>query len=135
MSEKLILVGRVAGAFGVKGEVRITTFTADPLGLAAYGPLFRKDGSAGLTLTSARAAKGGVIARTREIATPEEADRLRGLELFVPREALPEPDDEDEFYLTDLVGLPDSLKGNAASNAAQRELAGKLVKQAGLPQQ
>jgi 16S rRNA processing protein RimM len=58
-----------------------------------------------LTIVSARAAKGGVIARTREIATPEEADRLRGLELFVPREALPEPDDEDEFYLTDLVGL------------------------------
>jgi 16S rRNA processing protein RimM len=105
MFEKLILVGRVAGAFGVRGEVRITTFTADPLGLTDYGPLFRKDGSAGLTIVSARAAKGGVIARTREIATPEEADRLRGLELFVPREALPEPDDEDEFYLTDLVGL------------------------------
>jgi 16S rRNA processing protein RimM len=105
MTDRLILVGRVAGAFGVKGEVRITTFTADPLGLAAYGPLFRKDGSAGLTLTSARAAKGGVIARTPEITTPEEADRLRGLELFVPREALPDPDDEDEFYLTDLVGL------------------------------
>ncbi len=105
MAERLILVGRVAGAFGVKGEVRITTFTADPLGLSAYGPLFRKDGSAGLTITSARAAKSGVIARTREIATPEEADRLRGLELFVPREALPAPEDEDEFYLTDLVGL------------------------------
>ena len=105
MSEKLILVGRVAGAFGVKGEVRITTFTADPLSLTAYGPLSRKDGSAGLTITSARAAKGGLIARAREIATPEEADRLRGLELFVPREALPETDDEDEFYLTDLVGL------------------------------
>jgi 16S rRNA processing protein RimM len=105
MPERLILVGRVAGAFGVKGEVRITTFTADPLGLGSYGPLFRKDGSAGLTLTSTRAAKGGVIARTREIATPEDADRLRGLELFVPRDALPDPDDEDEFYLTDLVGL------------------------------
>jgi 16S rRNA processing protein RimM len=105
MSERLILVGRVAGAFGVKGEVRITTFTADPLGLAAYGPLFRKDGSPGLTITTARAAKGGVIARTPQITTPEEADALRGLELFVPRQALPAPDDEDEFYLTDLVGL------------------------------
>lgn len=105
MSEKLILVGRVAGAFGVKGEVRITTFTADPLGLTDYGPLFRKDGSPGLTIKTARATKAGIIARTAEIATPEEADRLRGLELFVPREALPEPDDEDEFYLTDLVGL------------------------------
>lgn len=105
MSENLILVGRVAGAFGVKGEVRITTFTADPMGLAAYGPLLRKDGSPGLTLTALRPAKAGVIARSPQIATPEEADRLRGLELFVPRDALPPPDDEDEFYLTDLVGL------------------------------
>ncbi len=105
MPENLILVGRVAGAFGVKGEVRITTFTADPLGLAAYGPLFRKDGSPGLKITSARAAKGGVIARTPDITSPEDADRLRGLELFVPRDALPAPEDEDEFYLTDLVGL------------------------------
>ncbi len=105
MPEKLILVGRVAGAFGVKGEVRITTFTADPLSLSSYGPLFKKDGSPGLTITSARAAKGGVIARTPQISTPEEADALRGLELFVPRQALPAPDDEDEFYLTDLVGL------------------------------
>ena len=105
MSKKLILVGRVAGAFGVKGEVRITTFTADPLSLTDYGPLFRKDGAPGLTVLTARAAKAGIIARTKEINTPEDADRLRGLELFVPREALPAPDDEDEFYLTDLVGL------------------------------
>ena len=105
MSERLILVGRVAGAFGVKGEVRITTFTADPLGLGAYGPLLKKDGSPALTIASAREAKGGVVARTPQIETPEEADALRGLELFVPRGALPDPDDEDEFYLTDLVGL------------------------------
>ena len=105
MADRLILVGRVAGAFGVRGEVRITTFTADSLGLTAYGPLLKKDGSPGLTIASARAAKGGVIARTAQIATPEQADALRGLELFVPRDALPDPDDEDEFYLTDLVGL------------------------------
>lgn len=105
MSDRLILVGRVAGAFGVKGEVRITTFTADPLSLGSYGPLLKKDGSPGLTITSARAAKSGVIARSPQIDSPETADRLRGLELFVPRDALPEPDDEDEFYLTDLVGL------------------------------
>lgn len=105
MPERLILVGRVAGAFGVKGEVRITTFTADPLSLGSYGPLLRKDGSPALTIASAREAKGGVVARSPQIATPEEADAQRGLELFVPRGALPEPDDEDEFYLTDLVGL------------------------------
>ncbi|MBS0408752.1 MAG: 16S rRNA processing protein RimM [Proteobacteria bacterium] len=104
MTEKLIQVGRVAGAFGVKGEVRITAFTEDPMALLAYRDLKREDGSPGLTLTAARAAKGGVIARAREIETREEAEAMRGLKLFIPRDALPEPD-EDEFYFADLVGL------------------------------
>jgi 16S rRNA processing protein RimM len=101
---KLILVGQVAGGFGVKGEVRVTAWTADPLALLTYGTLLRADGSPGLTLTSARPDKAGVVGRAKEIATKEEADALRGLKLFIPRERLPEPA-EDEFYLTDLVGL------------------------------
>ena len=100
----LILVGQVAGAFGVRGEVRISAFTADPRNLVAYKDLKRQDGSPALTLVSGRAVKGQVIGRAREVATREEAEALRGLRLYVPREALPEPD-EDEFYLTDLVGL------------------------------
>jgi 16S rRNA processing protein RimM len=101
---KLILVGQVAGGFGVRGEVRVTAFTADPLALKAYGPLLRADGSVGLTLTTARAAKGAVIGRAKEIETKEQADALRGLKLFVPRERFPAPD-EDEVYVTDLIGL------------------------------
>ena len=101
---KLILVGQVAGGFGVRGEVRVTAFTADPLGLKAYGPLLRADGSVGLTLTTARAAKGAVIGRAKEIETKEQADALRGLKLFVPRERFPAPD-EDEVYVADLIGL------------------------------
>ena len=101
----LVLVGRVAGAFGVRGEVRISAYTADPMSLLAYGPLLREDGSPGLTLASARPAKDGVVARAREIETKEQADAMRGLRLFVPRERLPEAEDEDEFYLTDLVGM------------------------------
>ena len=101
---KLILVGQVAGGFGVRGEVRVTAFTADPLALKTYGPLLRADGSVGLTLTTARAAKGAVIGRAKEIETKEQADALRGLKLFVPRERFPEPD-EDEVYVTDLIGL------------------------------
>lgn len=104
MTSTLILVGQVAGAFGVRGEVRITAFTEDPLNLLTYKRLKRQDGSAGLTLTSGRAVKGGFIGRAKEIATREEAEALRGLKLFVPREALPAPD-EDEFYLADLIGL------------------------------
>ena len=101
---KLILVGQVAGGFGVRGEVRVTAFTADPLALKAYGPLLRADGSVGLTLTTARAAKGAVIGRAKEIETKEQADALRGLKLFVPRDRFPAPDD-DEVYVTDLIGL------------------------------
>ena len=101
---KLILVGQVAGGFGVRGEVRVTAFTADPLGLKAYGPLLRADGSVGLTLITVRAAKGAVIGRAKEIETKEQADALRGLKLFVPRERFPAPD-EDEVYVADLIGL------------------------------
>ncbi|MFZ5670267.1 MAG: ribosome maturation factor RimM [Pseudomonadota bacterium] len=104
MTERLIAVGRVAGAFGVRGEVRISAFTEEPLALARYRELKRQDGSPGLTILSAREAKGGVVARCREVETREQADALRGLRLYVPRSALPEPD-EDEFYLADLIGL------------------------------
>jgi 16S rRNA processing protein RimM len=104
MASKLILVAQVAGGFGVKGEVRVTAYTADPMALLAYGPLLRADGSVGLTLTSARPDKNGVVGRAKEIAAKEEADALRGLKLHVPRDRLPEPD-EDEVYLTDLIGV------------------------------
>jgi 16S rRNA processing protein RimM len=103
-ASRLILVGRVAGAFGVRGELRITTYTADPLALAQYRDLKREDGSPGLTLTSARVVKGGVIARAAEVADRDQAEAPRGLSLFVPREILPEAE-EDEFYLADLIGL------------------------------
>jgi 16S rRNA processing protein RimM len=104
MSDDLIQVGRVAGAFGVRGEVRITSFTADPSALLDYKALLREDGSPGLTLSAGRAAKGGVVCRAKEVETREQAEALRGLKLFIPRAALPDPD-EDEFYVTDLVGL------------------------------
>jgi 16S rRNA processing protein RimM len=105
MSDDLILVGRVAGAFGVKGEVRITSFTAEPLALVGYKTLLREDGQPALTLTGGRAAKGGVVARAREIETREQAEAARGLRLYIPRAVLPPVADEDEFYVADLVGM------------------------------
>jgi 16S rRNA processing protein RimM len=104
MAGKLVLVGRVAGAFGVRGEVRVTAYTGRPEALLAFRDLLRQDGSPGLTLVSGRAQKAEVIARSLQVATKEEADALRGLQLFVPREALPAPE-EDEYYLTDLIGM------------------------------
>ena len=105
MSDELILVGRVAGAFGVRGEVRITSFTAEPAALVEYRTLLREDGSPGLTLTAGRVAKGGVVARAQEIESREQAEAARGLRLYIPRALLPPPEDDDEFYIADLVGL------------------------------
>ena len=103
-ADRLILVGRVAGAFGVKGELRIVAFTAEPAALLRYRDLKRADGSPALTLASGRAQKGALIARAGEVATREAADALRGLDLYVTRAVLPAPE-PDEFYLADLIGL------------------------------
>ena len=100
----LIMVGRVAGGFGVRGEVKIATYTEEPMSLAGFKALLRQDGSPALAIVSARVAKEGLVTRCKGIETKDAADALRGLRLYVPRESLPEPD-EDEFYLTDLVGL------------------------------
>jgi 16S rRNA processing protein RimM len=104
VSDNLILVGRVAGAFGVKGDVRITAYTAEPGALLGYRDLLREDGSPGLTLTGGRPAKGGLVARATQIETREQAEALRGLKLYIPRDRLPAPE-ADEFYVTDLIGL------------------------------
>ena len=104
MPPRLILVAQVGGAFGVRGEVKITAYTADAASLLKYRDLMREDGSPGLTLLSGRPAKAGLVARTQEITTPEQADALRGLKLYVDRDLLPPPD-EDEYYLADLIGL------------------------------
>ena len=104
MADRLLQVARVAGAYGVRGEIRITTFTEDPLALATYRVLTREDGSPGLTITTAREVKWAVIARAACIDTRDQAEALRGLKLFIAREALPAPD-EDEFYHADLLGL------------------------------
>ena len=77
MSDDLIMVGRVAGAFGVKGEIRITTFTADPGSLVDFEALLREDGSPALTLLGGRVAKGGVVTRAAEVETREQAEALR----------------------------------------------------------
>ncbi|MDB5453128.1 MAG: rimM [Caulobacteraceae bacterium] len=110
----LLMVARVAGAFGVKGEVRLTAFTADPLALVDYKTLMREDGSPGLTISAGRAVKAGAIVRAAEVETREQAEALRGLKLYISRDSLPETQDEDEFYVADLIGLSvESAEGEA----------------------
>ena len=99
-----ICVGAIAGAFGVRGEVRLKSFTATPEDIAGYGPLTTEDGARSFTVTLTRPVTGGLGARLSGIGTREQAEALRGLTLWAPRAALPSLPD-DEFYHADLIGL------------------------------
>jgi 16S rRNA processing protein RimM len=98
-----ILLGVITGAQGIKGEVKVKTFTASPESLAAYGVLHGKDGRV-FAVASLRAAKDLAIVSFEGIADRNAAEALRGLELFVSRDQLPATEAE-EFYHADLVGL------------------------------
>lgn len=99
----LVLLARFGRAHGVKGEVRVQSFTADPLALADYNPLMAADGRS-FSLKSVRPQGEMLVARVEGVATREGAEALNGVELFVPRGRLPPPEDEDEFLMADLVG-------------------------------
>ena len=103
MSDK-ICVGAVAGAFGVRGEVRLKSFCAEPADIAGYGPLTTEDGKRSFTITLTRPVTGGLGARLSGVSTREDAEGLRGTTLWAPRDALPSLPD-DEFYHADLIGL------------------------------
>ena len=103
MTERVCL-GAIAGAFGVRGEVRLKSFTATPEDIAAYGPLSTEDGARRFEVTLTGQTKGALTARLSGVPTREAAEALRGTRLYVPRDVLPELP-EDEFYHADLVGL------------------------------
>jgi 16S rRNA processing protein RimM len=100
-----VLVGAIAAAHGVRGLVRVKSFTADPKSVASYGELSDERGLRHFRLTLQGQAKDGVIARIDGIDDRDAAEALKGTRLFVDREALPALTEEDEFYQTDLVGL------------------------------
>ncbi len=99
-----VCVARIGAAHGVRGAVKLWTFTEDPFAVKAYGPLSTKDGARQFEVTSAREAKDHLVATIKGVTTREEAERLNGIELYVPREKLPATE-EDEYYHTDLIGL------------------------------
>ena len=113
-----ICVARIGAAHGVRGAVKLWPFTEDPLAVMDYGPLTTKDGARQFEVTHARAAKDHLVATFKGVATRSEAEKLNGIELYVPREKLPATDD-DEYYHADLIGL-------AAVNAADEPL-GRVV--------
>lgn len=102
--EDHVCLGAIAGAFGVKGEVRLKSFTATPEDVAAYGALTSEDGKHSFEITLTGQTKNGLTARLSGIATKEQADALRGTRLYVDRTRLPDPE-EDEFYHADLIGV------------------------------
>jgi 16S rRNA processing protein RimM len=113
-----ICVARIGAAHGVRGAVKLWTFTEDPLAVKAYGPLTTRDGARQFEVTHVREAKDHLVATFKGVASREDAERLNGIELYIAREKLPETDD-DEYYHADLIGL-------AAVNAANEPL-GRVV--------
>lgn len=103
MSDK-ICVGRLAGAFGVRGEVRLKSFCAEPEAIVDYAPLVSADGREFRQIVLTGQGSGAYTARIDGITTKEEADALKGCDLFAPRDRLPALPD-DEYYHADLIGL------------------------------
>src|SRR4030088_2560825 len=118
MSRSQICVARIGAAHGVRGAVKLWTFTEDPLAVKAYGPLVTKDGSRWFEVARRREAKGHLVAMLKGVASREDAERLNGIELYIARDKLPATD-ENEYYHADLIGL-------AAVNAANEPL-GRVI--------
>jgi 16S rRNA processing protein RimM len=110
---KRVCVGIIAGAHGVRGAVRVKSFTADPEAVARYGPLEDESGGRHFSLRLAGNAKGVVIARLAGIADRDSAESLRGTRLYLPRAALP-PTADEEYYHADLIGLAVALADGTA---------------------
>jgi 16S rRNA processing protein RimM len=103
---QMILMGAIAGVHGVRGEVKVKSFTSDPLAVAAYGPLFDEQGRKFDLKLSSKAAKDTiVIAKIDGVSDRNAAEALKGKRLYVSRDALPAVEDETEFYASDLIGL------------------------------
>ena len=101
---KRICIGQCAGAFGVRGEVKVKSFTEVPEDIFGYGPLLDEKGVPLLIPISHRAVKNAFAVKCKDIDTREQAQELAGKKLYVRRADMPEPD-EDEFYFEDLIGL------------------------------
>src|ERR1700761_7697452 len=113
-----ICVARIGAAHGVRGAVKLWTFTEDPFAVEAYGPLVTKDGARHFEVASAREAKDHLVVTFKGVTTRDEAERLNGIELYVPREKLPATED-NEYYHADLIGL-DAV-------TAANELLGRVI--------
>ncbi len=99
-----VLLGVIAGAHGLHGQVRVRSFTTEPEDVAAYGPLLDAEGARSFALRITGRSGGALIGSIEGVESRDRAEALKGTELYVARESLPEPS-RDEFYHADLVGL------------------------------
>jgi 16S rRNA processing protein RimM len=99
-----VCLGQIGAAHGLGGEVRLRSFTSDPQAIAGYGPLEAEDGRV-FEIEAMRPAKDHFVARLSGICDRNAAEQLTNVKLYVPRERLPQPDQADEFYHADLIGL------------------------------
>src|SRR5580704_6532518 len=99
-----VCVGQIGAPHGVRGEVRLRSFTADPAAIAGYGPFETEDGRA-VEIKSLRPAKDHFVAVLAGVSDRDAAEQLANVKLFVPRERLPVIAEADEFYHADLIGL------------------------------
>lgn len=115
MAEKdtLLVMGVITNAHGVRGEVKIKSFTETPEDIAAYGPLLLDDGPAEVEIERVRPGKGVLICRLKGVKDRNAAEALKGRKLKLPREKLPEIEEEDTFYYSDLIGLAAELEDGA----------------------
>lgn len=104
MAPELVLLGHISRANGLRGDVLIKSHTSDPANISKYGPLTDKEGVRAFDVKVVRITNKGVIARINGVADRNAAEALRGIELYVARDKLPPPED-DEFYYTDLIGM------------------------------
>jgi 16S rRNA processing protein RimM len=108
----LICVGMIAGAFGVRGEVRVKSFCANPSDLETYAPLLTEEGDQSFDISLIGQIKNGFSARIVGVVSKDDADALRGISLFARREDLPALPN-DEYYYSDLIGLQVADTGGA----------------------
>jgi 16S rRNA processing protein RimM len=124
-----ILVAQIGAAHGIRGEVRLRSFTEEPAAVASYGRLETEDGKRQFEIEAIRPAKGFFIAQLKGVEDRNAAERLRNLKLFVPRERLP-PTADETYYHADLIGLaavtPDGTELGTVT-AIQNFGAGDLV--------
>jgi 16S rRNA processing protein RimM len=99
-----ICLGQIGAAHGVRGEVRLRSFTAEPEAIAGYGPLETEDGRI-MEIKSLRPSNDHFVAKFGGIDHRSAAEKLANLKLYIPRERLPEIHEADAFYHADLVGL------------------------------